>query len=98
MCIIVNVTCRISRFQEGGSFQLNSLIMTGRLRILRRIVTNQIQRYKQIALECKILCNQAYCWHAVNYLITFVMSSIKDKIMPLSTIFQLYVYHGGQFY
>ena len=26
------------------------------------------------------------------------MSAMKDKIMPLSTIFQLHVYHGGKFY
>jgi len=44
------VTCRISRFQDGGSFQLNTLVTTGRLRMLQRKVTNQIRRYKQIAL------------------------------------------------
>ena len=44
----------ISHFQTGGSFQLNPLVTTGRLRILRRIVTNLIQRYKEIALEFKI--------------------------------------------
>ena len=38
-------------FQDGGSFKLNPLVTTGRLRILRTIVTNQIRRYKQIALE-----------------------------------------------
>ena len=47
-------TCRISRFQDGGSFQLNPLVTTCRLRILCRMVTNQIQRYKQIALESLI--------------------------------------------
>ena len=46
------MTCRISRFQDGGSFQLDPLFTTCRLRILRRIVTNQIRRYKQLALEC----------------------------------------------
>ena len=44
----------ISRFQDGESVQLNPLVTTGRLRILRRMVTNQIQRYKQIALDFKI--------------------------------------------
>jgi hypothetical protein len=41
----------ISHFPNAGPFQLNSLVTIGRLRILRRIVTHQIQRYKQIALE-----------------------------------------------
>ena len=45
------MTCRTSRFQDGGSFQLNPLVTTGRLRNLRKIVTNQIRWYKQIALE-----------------------------------------------
>jgi len=36
------MTCRISRFQDGGSFQLDHLATTFRLRILRRMVTNQI--------------------------------------------------------
>ena len=51
MCIVVNMTCRISRFQNCGSFRLSYLVTTCRLRILRRIVTNQIWQYKQIALE-----------------------------------------------
>ena len=52
MCIVVNVTFRISRIQDVGSFQLNPLVTTGRLKILRRIVTNQIgiRRYLQIEL------------------------------------------------
>ena len=50
----VNVTYMISRFQDGESVQLNPLVTTGRLIILYRIVTNQIRRYKQIALEFKI--------------------------------------------
>ena len=54
MCIVVNVTCSISRFQGGGSFQLNSLDTTGRLRILRRMVTNQFRWHKKIALELRI--------------------------------------------
>jgi hypothetical protein len=54
LCIVVNVICSISRFQDGGSFQLNPLVTTGRLRILRRMVINQIRRYKQIALELRI--------------------------------------------
>ena len=33
----------ISHFQDGESFQLNPLVTTGRLRILRRIVTSQIR-------------------------------------------------------
>jgi len=45
------MTCRISHFQDGGSFQLEPLVTTCRLRTLRRIVTNHIRRYKQIALE-----------------------------------------------
>jgi len=48
------MTCRMSRFQDGGSFQLNPLVMPGRLRILHTIVTNHIRRYKQIALELVI--------------------------------------------
>jgi len=51
LCIVVNVTSRISRFQDGGSFQLYPLVTTCRLRILRGIVTNQIRQCKQIALE-----------------------------------------------
>ena len=30
LCIVENMTCRISRFQNGGSFQLNSLVTTCR--------------------------------------------------------------------
>jgi hypothetical protein len=45
------MTCRISHFQDNGSFQLNPLFATGKLRILRRIVTNHKRRYKQIALN-----------------------------------------------
>jgi len=40
------MNCRISRFQDGGSFQLDPLVTNCRLRILRKIVTNQILRYK----------------------------------------------------
>ena len=36
------------------SFQLNPLVTTGRLRIVRRIVTNRIRPYKQIVLKFKI--------------------------------------------
>jgi len=45
------MTCRISRFQDGGSFQQDPLVTTYRLKIVRRIVANQIRRYKQITLE-----------------------------------------------
>ena len=51
VCIVVNMTCTISRFQDGGSFQLNLLVTTGRLIILRTIAINQIRSYKQIELE-----------------------------------------------
>jgi len=51
LSIVVNMTCRISRFQDGGFFQLDPLVTICRLRILCRIVTNQIRLYKQIALE-----------------------------------------------
>jgi len=44
------MTCTLSRFQDGGSFQLDPLVTTCILRILRIILTNQIRRYKQIAL------------------------------------------------
>jgi hypothetical protein len=44
---VVIITCRILRFQYGGSF----LVMTCRMRILRRMLVNQIHRCKQIALE-----------------------------------------------
>ena len=33
--------CRISRFKDGGSFQLLPLVMTCRLKILRRTNSNQ---------------------------------------------------------
>ena len=56
----------ISRFQDGGSFQLNPLVTTGRLRILSRIVTNQIRRYKQITLEFKINYSLFHNDHDVN--------------------------------
>jgi hypothetical protein len=56
----------ISRFQDGVSFQLNPLVTTGRLRILRRIVTSQIRRYKQIALEFKITCSLFHIYHDLN--------------------------------
>ena len=36
------------------SFQLNPLVTTGRLRIVRRIVINRIRPYKQIVLKFKI--------------------------------------------
>jgi len=32
LCIVVNMTCRMSRFQDGGFFQLNPLVMTCRLK------------------------------------------------------------------
>jgi hypothetical protein len=41
---------RISRVQDGGSFQLNPLVIPDRLTILHWIITNQIRWYKQIAL------------------------------------------------
>jgi len=56
----------ISRFQDGGSFQLNPLYTTGRLRILSRIVTNQIRRYEQIALAFKITYSLFHNYHDVN--------------------------------
>jgi len=51
------MTCRISHFLDSGSFQLNPLFTTGKLRILRRIVTNHIRRYKQIALKLGLYFN-----------------------------------------
>jgi len=63
LCIVVNMTCTISHFQDGGSFQLNPLVMTGILIILRTIVTNQIRPYKQIELEYQI-CN--VCSHSMH--------------------------------
>ena len=39
---------------DSESFQLNPLATTGRLRSVRRIVTNQIRPYKQIVLKFKI--------------------------------------------
>ena len=33
LCIVVNVTCMISHFQDGGSLKLNPLVKTGRLKI-----------------------------------------------------------------
>jgi hypothetical protein len=47
---VVNMTCRIPRFLVCGFFQLNPLATIFKLRILRRIVTNQIRRCKQIVL------------------------------------------------
>jgi hypothetical protein len=44
----------ISRFQDGVSFQLNPLVTTFRLIILRRIVAYKIRRYKRFALEYAI--------------------------------------------
>ena len=49
LCIVVNMTCTISRFQDGGSFQLNPLVTTGRL------ITSQIRPCKQIELEYQIV-------------------------------------------
>jgi hypothetical protein len=50
----------ISRFQDGGSFQLRPLVTASRLRNLHRIVTNQIRRYKQIALELSMSCDNPF--------------------------------------
>jgi hypothetical protein len=56
------MTCRISHFQDGGSFQLNPLVTTCRLGILHRIVTNQIHRYKQILSKLKRTRSQKNIW------------------------------------
>ena len=48
--IFVIITCRILHFQYGDSF----LVMACRMRILRRMLANQIHRYKQIALKSGI--------------------------------------------
>jgi len=64
------MTCRISSFQDGVSSKLNPLVTTGRLRILRRIATNQIRRHKQIELE---LNSYSALAKYLSYLIKFVL-------------------------
>ena len=59
------------RFQDGGSFQLNPLATTGRLRILSRIGTIEIRRYKQIALEYS-------CFESFPFRENFLFSSAKS--------------------
>jgi hypothetical protein len=78
------MTCRISRFQDGGPFQLDPLVTTCRLRILCRLVTNQIRRYKQIAFELKIELSRVekYC----NLLVAereyaFPMTKMHDNVL-----------------
>ena len=66
MYVVVILICRISCFQYGGSFQLNPLVTTGRLSILCRIVTNQIRRCKQIALEFKFTYSLFHYYHDLN--------------------------------
>jgi len=51
--VVVIITCRILRFQYGGSF----LVTACRMRILRGMLANQIHRCKQIALEFLISGN-----------------------------------------
>jgi hypothetical protein len=75
--LVGNVTCRISRFQDGGSFTLNLLVTTGRLIILSRIVTNQIRRNKQIALECAL-----YYGKIINFYVRNILT-LKSEIYSL---------------
>jgi len=70
------VSCRISRFQDGGSFTLNLLVTTGRLIILSRIIT-KIRRNKQIALECALYYGKIINFHLRNIL------TLKSEIYSL---------------
>jgi len=45
------MTCRISRFQDGGSFQLNPLVTTGRL---KSSSSYERIKNKQVTVPCPI--------------------------------------------
>ena len=62
LCIVVNLTCTISRFQDGGSFQLNPLVTTGRLIILRTLVINQIRPYTKLNYNIKYIMSVVILW------------------------------------
>jgi hypothetical protein len=52
VCIVVNMTCTISRFQDGGSFQLNPFMSCNMFVVLHMIACCAMVRYIQTTIVC----------------------------------------------
>jgi hypothetical protein len=59
LCIVVNMTCRISRFQDGGSFKLNPL------------VTTWTPEKKRLILYY-LSGSHGICWQYTQYVVYFI--------------------------
>ena len=80
MCIVVNVTCRISHLQDHGSFQLNPLVTNGRMRILRRIVTNR-ENHRPVANYWQTL---SYCFK-IKYTMIWAVFTLTTNNHTITT-------------